>query len=219
MESICGVGIDPGSVNLGVGGALFKELFDVEGDDGSVKTVPRISLLSMERWDLESGITYKPSPCKTKIIKTVLFPPSIKSKKITDWVEPLAQSIAESDWMFQPYHPREGVKEEKLPFLIVENQFDHIKSDWKKSDMLQVSHMSRLAVLAIDSRKRQLAREGGEQVLERRACYGGMSKYGQRCDGSRVRLDRKDKGVDDLKELLMDQNDPEAELWLQWIYE
>jgi hypothetical protein len=215
---ISGVGVDPGSVDMGAGGAVFSGLFDVENEDGSIKTVPRISVTSMERWNLKSGIVYRPSPCMTKIVKTVLNPPSIKSENVGDWLEPLGQAIGEANWMFEPYQPVGGGVE-KLPFLIVENQFDHIKSDFMQTQLRDITRFCKVSIFAADARERALAEKRGDVPLGRRVCYGGMSKYGQRCDASRIRVDRKGKTVDDMKELLEDQNDPVADLWLNWLCE
>jgi hypothetical protein len=167
----------------------------------------------MQRWDLTTGIVYKPSSCRTKLEKKIHNKPSIKSNKMHDWAEPLGLSIGELEGAFDPYVSmlEDG---EVFPLLMIENQFDGAASDYKKTIMERIFDMTVTGFAAADTNRRTTDLTS----IPKRMVERGMSKYGQRCDGSRIRVDRKDKGVDDLKELLEDQGTPEADVWLKWLY-
>jgi hypothetical protein len=209
------IGVDPGSVFMGMGSIRFFGLFDVTDEEGVVvATVPDIEVVAMERWDLKRGVVTRPTPDLSQMRKVrVKTAPQEKSEKIADWLDSVAYMVGRSEWMFGMHPSLLDKGEARLPVMLVENQFDHIKSDYAKTEMLQIQRHLKTAVRAVDSYVASRA-EGGPPP---RISCGGMSKYGQRCDASRDRLERKQQAVDDLKELLTQLDTENTRKWLKWL--
>jgi hypothetical protein len=195
-------GFDPGSVNLGAGGINFFGLVDIVDDAGQVKTIPNITIAFSARWDITRGLVVQ-SDASIKKRETINVNQStLKSEKMLDWGDALAACVSHTDWLFQPYKSLladDDDEEEELPLILVENQCDHKKTEYVKTQMLQISNMISSSVQAIDCEKRKTTLA---YPAKRRVHCHGMTKYGQRSDGSRIRTERKEKAVDDLMELL-----------------
>lgn len=207
------IGFDPGSVNLGVGGVRFFGLIDIVNDEGEViKTIPDIEILAMERWDLERGIVFKPVKSMNTFQKIPLDGHTERSKKMMDWSDSATQAIGRSHWMFAEF--RSFLTEERLlPILVIENQCDQHKTNFNKNEMTQIQSILTASLQAIGHRDRWAGRDVKERLY-----YQGMRKYGQRSDASRDRPERKEKGVDDLKELLSELNTVHSLRWLSYLY-
>lgn len=221
QRSIALYGFDPGSVNMGVGGIHFHGLVDVIRPDGTTKTIPNITLIHMARWDVTRGIITRPDDRLKKKETIILNPPSIKSEKMLDWGESLADAVLRTDSLFQPHHSlMEDDDDPILPHVLIENQCDFKKTDYVRTQMLQLSNMIASTIQAIDGEKRK---SSPGFTRSRRQYFFGLTKYGQRSDASRERVERKEKAVDDLFELLGELADSElpnassAKQWLDWL--
>lgn len=207
------IGIDPGSVNLGVGGIRFFGLVDLVNDNGEViEVLPDVEIITMERWDLERGIVHCPTKSVNRLQKIPLSNHKERSKKMIDWSDSATQAITRSNWMFQDFTSL-LTEERLLPFLVIENQCDQHKTGYNKNEMTQIQSIITASLQAIEYRDRWLGREG----TNKRLYYQGMRKYGQRSDASRDRPERKEKGVDDLKELLSKLNTINSLRWLSYL--
>lgn len=206
------IGFDPGSVNLGVGGVRFFGVIDIVNEKGEViKTVPDIEILAMERWDLERGIVFKPVQSMKTFQKIPLEGHSERSKKMIDWSDSATQAIARANWMFTEF--KSFLTEESLlPILVIENQCDQHKTNFNKNEMTQIQSILTASFQAIEHRDQWAGRKVKERLY-----YQGMRKYGQRSDASRDRPERKEKGVDDLKELLSELNTVHSLRWLVYL--
>ena len=132
------IGIDPGSVNLGVGGIRFYGLVDMVDEEGTVvKHLPDVEIIAMEKWDLERGIVHKPTKSMNAMQKIPLVGHPERSKKMIDWSDSATQAIARSDWMFAEYRSF-LTDEDLLPVLVIENQCDQHKTNFNKNEMTQV---------------------------------------------------------------------------------
>lgn len=206
------IGIDPGSVNLGVGCIRFFGLVDLVDDDGNViKHLPEIEILAMERWDLERGIVYKPTKSMNALQSIPLVGHRDRSKKMMDWSDSGTQAIARANWMFEEFTSF-LTDEVLLPILVIENQCDQHKTNFNKNEMTQVQSFLTASLQAIEHRDRWIGRP-----VKKRLYHQGMRKYGQRSDASRDRPERKEKGVDDLKELLLELGTVNALRWLAYL--
>lgn len=206
------IGIDPGSVNLGVGGIRFFGLVDLVNEKGEViEVLPDVEIITMERWDLERGIVHCPTKNINRLQKIPLDNHKERSKKMIDWSDSATQAITRSNWMFEEFTSL-LTEERLLPFLVIENQCDQHKTGYNKNEMTQIQSIITASLQAIEYRDRWLARKGNKRLY-----YQGMRKYGQRSDASRDRPERKEKGVDDLKELLSKLNTINSLRWLSYL--
>jgi hypothetical protein len=212
---------DPGYVNFGFGGIKFFGLLEiVDGETGETKTIPNIQVVTGERWDLERGINTRPSEDWKKKDVVHLYPSSReKSKKMLDWTISIAEFISQNQWLFKPFRSMLD-NTLQLPVAIVENQCDvHKRNDYQQNLMTQISNITAACICAIDCHNKE---QGDDQPPPRLICKG-MTKYGQRSDASRDRPERKEKSVDDTKELLSQigatdlPTAEKARQFLQWL--
>jgi hypothetical protein len=222
MKCIEAIGFDPGSVFMGVGGIRFFGLLDVTDEEGVVlHSVPNIEIVAMERWDLKRGLITKPTEDLTQMRKVRVrvgtngeLPE--KSEKMSDWCESVANMVARSDWMFQTHESLIDGGARRLPVLLVESQCDMKKTEYVKTEMLQLVGIISASVLSVDSRKVWQTEDKTTLPMARIACQG-MTKYGQRSDASRERVERKQQAVDDMKQLLTQLNTENSKAWLKWL--
>ena len=224
-EELCipAIGVDPGSVNMGIGGIKLygvTRLLDVAGN--TVKTIPRFDITGGERWDITRGIVYRPAKNMFDLERWMVSPaPHTQSKKLQDWTANIGLIVPKTGWLFESSRSllvEAGAA--ALPDLVIENQSDFIdrtapklpngkpQFDYQKAVMVPIANAVATAILTSDAVK-------FEDDRRRERC-GAMSKYGQRCDGSRDRPERKEQVVVDMKELLAELATPNALSWLAW---
>ena len=124
------IGIDPGSVNFGVGDVRFDGF---RYDPTTQEETPLFTPLHMELWNLKTGTCIRNSRADGGPFEIYTIPsaPTYPKTDIGDWTASLNHFIGASQWIF----------ETPLPDVTVENQFDHIKSQGNKFDMFLISNV------------------------------------------------------------------------------
>jgi len=210
-------GFDVGSVAMGVGGVRLFGLFDVTDEEGNVThTVPEIEIVAMERWDLKRGLITKPTEDLTQMRRIRVKSEAEKSEKMYDWSVSLANMVIRSDWMFRTHASLTDGGKRRLPVTVVESQCDMKKTAYAQTEMLQLQGITSAIVMCIDALKASQTEYKSSLPPPRINCQG-MTKYGQRSDASRDRSERKEKAVEDLKELLTQLNTENSKKWLGWL--
>jgi hypothetical protein len=222
-QCISALGIDAGKVNLGMGGIKQYGLTQLTDENGVfIETIPDFEITGGERWDLTRGIVYRPAPNMFDIETYIPSPPSIYSNKLKDVTDQANQCVPKTKWLFESAPSLLHNGERRLPILFVENQSDFVQrdqeidpatgkkpNDFKKAIMGQIANSVANAIACVDATK-------DDGTMPRREKCGAMSKYGQRCDGSRDRPERKEEEVRAWLELLCKVGTPNALSWLSW---
>jgi len=215
-------GVDAGIVNLGMGGLKFYGTTELVDEMGvKLETLPDFEITGGERWDVTRGIVYRPAPNMFDLEAFVPSPPAIYSNKMKHITDQIAQCVPRAKWLFEAAPSLLEKGERRLPILFVENQSDFVQrdaapdangrqpTDFKKAIMGQVANAVSNTVNAVDA-----AQNDGK--MPRRERCGAMAKAGQRCDGSRVRAERKEQEVHYILDLLCKLGTPNALAWLGW---
>lgn len=222
-QCIAALGIDAGKVNLGMGGIKQYGLTQLNDEQGVyIETIPDFEITGGERWDLTRGIVYRPAANMFDLESYIPSPPSIYSNKMKDVTDQANQCVPKTKWLFESSPSLLHNGERRLPILFVENQSDFVQrdkidpatgkkpNDFKKAIMGQIANSVANAIACVDATK------DTENKMPRREKCGAMSKYGQRCDGSRDRPERKEEEVRAWLELLCKVGTPNALAWLGW---
>lgn len=203
------IGVDPGTVNFSIALIEFKGL---EFNPETVERTPLLKPLYIEKWNLKSGyaktaslstltnkIEYK--ACRD-IPKEYLEPSKsmllhqkengILNKEIDICLSRLNYFISDSDWLFEEYSNNEN--ENVLPSMTVENQFDHIQSEYQRLDMYLVSNTMITSLQTIDLMK--------YNSLYKRQITKSSLKYGMSNKGKLSYKERKEKVVEIMCALL-----------------
>jgi hypothetical protein len=209
------VGADPGSAHFGIACARFLGMLDLvdEGTGQVTETTVKLELLAMEHWSLKTGVITRMGEDGEKSVAYVETKPTPQhSEDMIEWARSMSEMVAASRWIFTEHHSMLDGGASRLPILVVENQFDHIKNNYAKTEMREVMNITFTSVLAGDATRAQLS-----DRVAGRCCFRAMDKHGQRCDKSRERVDRKIQAVVDTKQLLRQQGTENARKWLTWL--
>lgn len=206
-KSIVVAGADPGSVNFGFAVLRFKGLLELTDAQGNVvRVVPNIEPLAMQRWDIQKGL------CTTHSAQwgreRVQVSPA-RGDRLCDYAPAIGRFVGAVPALFEKHDSmvaQAGVAAgQTLPLIVCENQFDHIKSDYSKTEMLVLSHAFRASVEAVDGR---------EGLSSRINIQAGL-KYGLRNDNSLTRPQRKAKADAIVRELFVELGLTEWSAWLE----
>jgi hypothetical protein len=213
-----GFGFDTGWVNAGAAGGRFLGWLDmVDEATGETRRELKLEVMALENWDLTTAVITRIGTKAKSCVRVPMRETRAKSDHMQDWIEAMALMIAQSDWIFATHRSMLDAGEARLPFLIVENQFDHIKSDYVKTQNREICNITAATVLGHDfraARERRADPQARGPLLPPRLDCRGMGKHGQRCDGSRERLGRKEQAVADTKNLLAAQQSENGQMWL-----
>jgi hypothetical protein len=168
------IGIDPGSVNFGVGDVRFDGF---RYDPTTQEETPLFTPLHMELWNLKTGTCIRNSRVDGGPFELYTIPsaPTYPKTEIGDWTASLNHFIGASQWIF----------ETPLPDVTVENQFDHIKSQGNKFDMFLISNVFGTSIHMTDLCN--AASNGASMPLHSRLIEKSSSKYGMYQNGTHGR--------------------------------
>ena len=148
-----GFGFDTGWVNAGAAGGRFLGWLDmVDEETGETRREVKLEVMALENWDLTTAVITRMGAKAKSCVRVAMRETRAKSDHMQDWIEAMALMIAQSDWIFATHRSMLDAGEARLPFLIVENQFDHIKSDYVKTQNREICNITAATVLGHDFR-------------------------------------------------------------------